>query len=114
MDMNFDWLAKNQYLAGAAGGFVAAFRFTPGVTLAAKITYGVSGTFFAIFSGQLLFWWVGVQHAGAVSGISFLLGLLGMALTDAAIKGIAETHVGEMFNGALRRIFGLGSKGETQ
>lgn len=106
MDFNFDWVAKNQLLAGAAGGFIAAFRFTPGATFAAKVVNGTSGMLFSIFCGQLLFWWFGLQHPGALAGVSFVLGLLGMALTDAAIKAIAETKLGEFVNSALGKLFG--------
>lgn len=101
--------------AAAAGGFVAAWKAAvPGTTFAARCVHGVSGALFAYYCSQLLAWWTGIQHAGAIGGIAFLLGLLGMALTDAALKGIAETKVGDLFNGALRRVLRLGAKGEAQ
>lgn len=105
MDFNVDGVARNQLLAALAGGFIAAWKASiPGISLLARITNGIGGTLFAIFFGQLLFWFYGLQHPAALGGITFLCGVFGMALTDSVLNALSETRLGEFFNSILERI----------
>lgn len=105
---SLDGLNRSQLLAALAGGFIAAFKSqTPGATLTAKLVNGFGGTAFATFTGQLVFWWIGLTHTGAAAGITFICGLVGMAITDSLLKAIAETRLGTMFNEKLRKMLGL-------
>ena len=101
-------VSRSQFFAAMAGGFIAAFKSqTPGATFAAKVANGVGGTLFAMFCGQLVMLWIGQSHVEAAAGITFVCGLVGMALTDTVLRAIAETRLGTMFNEKLRKMLGL-------
>ena len=105
-NFNPELLAKSPVLASMAGA-VVGLKFAPGDSWAARAINGFGGFATAIFGTQLLAWFLKLENVGAIAGLSFVVGILSMVVFDAVVKGLAETRVGEFFNGVLQRLLAV-------
>ena len=85
----------------------AGLRLASIATFAARAINAIGGFSSAIFGTQLLAWFLKLETIGAIAGLSFLVGILSMAVLDAIVRGLAETRVGEFFNGVLQRLLAV-------
>lgn len=99
---NIEALVRHPLIASAAGALVG-MNFIPGRSLLGRITNVFGGMCVAVFVGPLLFDWLSVKNLNAMSGLSFMLGMLGMSMADSIIKGISEAQVGAAINDRIRR-----------
>lgn len=114
MAIDFDpsSLSKSPILASALGSLVG-MRFAPGSSLGGRALNCIGGFASAVYGTQMLVWFLKVDHVGAIAGLSFAVGVLGMVVLDALVKGLRETKFGDFFNGLLQRLLSLIGRGSS-
>jgi hypothetical protein len=98
-----DWAVRSQIAASVVGALVG-LRFAPGYTMLARVTNLIGGFASAYWGTQVLVWFMKIESVGAIAGMSFIVGVLGMVLLDAVAQGLHDTKVGEFFNKFLTSI----------
>lgn len=113
MDFNLESIGKSPFAASVVGSIVG-LKFLPGDKWSEKALSAGGGFGCAVFGTQLLVLFMPLPSVGVVSGISFMLGMLGMVVVDAVVKGFREVKFGEFFNSALQRVLGFFGKKEDK
>jgi len=101
--MKFDSELVAPFVVGAAGAFIAAFRFIPGASIVEKVINGACGTAIAGFMTPALTEWLSMKSQAYMNGAAFMFGLVGMSLAAAILQGIKDTPVGQILSGWLSR-----------
>jgi hypothetical protein len=96
MEIDTEQIASSPFTVGAIGAVVTALRFTPGASWWERTVNVVAGSLLAGFLSPALVEWLNMQRPSYASGAAFLVGLLGMSLTAAALEwvrggGVART-----------------------
>ncbi len=97
MDFDPERFARSPFTVGAVGALITALKFTPGAGWKERALNVVSGSLAAGFVTPALTEWLKMTSPAYVSGAAFLLGLLGMSLAAAALEGIKNTKLADIF-----------------
>ena len=103
MELDLERLARSPWAAGAVGAMVTAMRFTPGASWPERAVNVACGSAAAGYLTPALAAWWNIQQAHYVSAAAFAIGLLGMAITAAAITAIKDLPAAKIISGWIER-----------
>lgn len=99
MSIDTDHIVNNPFVVGAMGAAVTALHFLPGASWWQRATNVFAGAVVAGFLTPALVQWLHLDHPSYASAMAFILGLLGMSLSAAALEYVRS--------GSLREALGL-------
>jgi len=109
MEISFSSLEKylnSPFMVGAFGAAVASYKFIPTIPGNSKVEKFINVFCGAMVSNYLapsLVTIFNINTPTYLGGVSFLLGMLGMAVLAALFQGIRDTNVTQLLTSWLRR-----------
>ena len=103
MDFDFDRILRSPWLVGAAGALVTALKFTPNTPPWQKVVNVVCGAASAGFLTPMLMQYMHADSESFSNGSAFIIGLLGMSLADAVLKGIQNLDMADVIKSWFKR-----------
>ncbi|GAB5500996.1 MAG: hypothetical protein PsegKO_33070 [Pseudohongiellaceae bacterium] len=96
------WPRLHVAIAGGIGALIA-MRGAPGTTCLERILNAASGAAMATFIAPPLAHWLAPGLEGGATGLGFLCGLFGMALSSGLTKGLTHLRWAEIITGWISR-----------